>query len=159
MCATQTLLSTGNGKYTLRLRRCPTRNQISLILELRKLIRAPEPRCAADTAGAVVTWVRSSRKPRSPLCVLTFFPQPLGRRLAVCSAGRQPAASSLTTPASGAADSWALGCRPEGGRRTREHGSGGSTSTTILLNSGRRLDNHQNPLEQGPAASQSLQSS
>jgi hypothetical protein len=31
------------------------------------------------------------------------------RRLAHCLCGRQPAASSLSTPASGAADSWAFG--------------------------------------------------
>jgi hypothetical protein len=53
--------------------------------------------------------VSFGRKLRSPLCVLTFFPQPVGRRLAVCCGDRQPKVAALTTPASGAADSWALG--------------------------------------------------
>ena len=41
--------------------------------------------------------------------MLTFFPQPAGRRLALCCGRRQPAVTALTTPASGAADSLALG--------------------------------------------------
>ena len=41
--------------------------------------------------------------------MLTFFPQPVGWRLVVCCGGRQPAASSLPTPASDAAGACTVG--------------------------------------------------
>jgi hypothetical protein len=68
----------------------------------------PEPRCAADTAGAVVTWARSWLQTAVASVVPLVLSINLRRRLAVCCGGRQPTVAALSTPASGAADSYAL---------------------------------------------------
>ena len=69
------------------------------------MILAPEPRCAADTAGAVggMGAIYDANRARLFSCG-AFFPQPRGRQAAVCCGGRQPVLVSLQTPASGAAD-------------------------------------------------------
>jgi ADP-ribose pyrophosphatase YjhB (NUDIX family) len=77
----------------------------------RRKTGATQPRRAADAAGASVTWVRFTRKARPPLCVQPFFPQPAGRRLGHCWRPVLLLLVSFPTPASGAANAWALGCR------------------------------------------------
>jgi hypothetical protein len=64
----------------------------------------PNKRCAADTAGALLTWARS--RPQTAVAsvrahVLSTTPW---RRLAVCFAPLLLTAGSLSTPASGAAN-------------------------------------------------------
>jgi hypothetical protein len=83
---------------------------------------AAQHRCAADTAGAVRTWVCFTRKARSPSCRFASVRQLSGGVPVQCVPSRLcggaspfagaylfPTPGSPSTPASGAADSSALG--------------------------------------------------
>ncbi len=88
-----------------------------------------QPRCAADAAGAALTWARFTRKlrsacvaggrPHSSSSVLALqpFTRSTRRRLAVCWHSSRSRPVPLHTPASGAADSSPFGglshCHPK----------------------------------------------
>lgn len=87
-----------------------------------KLEMAVQPRCTADTAGAVSTWVRFTRQTAVAFVRLyarqlhsrsdrfsSFFHNPTAAPRSLPGTCLVPAAGSRTTPASGAADSRALG--------------------------------------------------
>jgi len=70
-------------------------------------VKAPQPRRAADTAGASLTWARFTRKARPPLCRRehSFHQSSVGGS-AIAGAHLVPLLVSLSTAASGAADAY-----------------------------------------------------
>jgi hypothetical protein len=74
------------------------------------VVPAPQPRRAADAAGASLTWARFTRKARPLHRRAGSFHQSSAGGSAIAGSRLLPLLGSLSTPASGAAYAYALGC-------------------------------------------------